>query len=174
MKSLACAYCTSDLVKRSQQQGLLGAILNSIRCAQFRCQLCTQRFWIMDWKKQHQNGTTISDKREYQRLKVKYQGTFTTGQRNGEGTIFNLSINGCTIYSPVRLHLGDLVSLRLSIPNSLSSIEIEAGVVRWNFMKRIGIEFSEVDSSQKERLRKLVETLLTYPMNELSAQRRIS
>ena len=63
------------------------------------------------------------------------------GDREGSGTVQDLSVNGCLIVSRTQVQHGDSLSLWLSLPHDAVPILIEAAEVRWPQKERFGVCF---------------------------------
>ena len=63
------------------------------------------------------------------------------GDREGSGTVQDLSVNGCLIVSPTQVKHGDSLSLWLSLPHDAVPILIEGAEVRWPEKERFGVHF---------------------------------
>ena len=74
------------------------------------------------------------------------------GDREGSGTIQDLSVNGCLIVSPTRVKNGDSLSLWLSLPHDAVPVLIEGAEVRWPEKERFGVCFQTLQPQQQLRL----------------------
>lgn len=168
MDRLQCKRCEMDYVRQSHRRGTLEWVLGTtMGMYPFRCQLCAYRFWVMRRNKPDRASFVNDDKRDYQRIQVRFPVTFVGDQHSGMGTVTNLSIRGCSMESTARPHHNAILSLKLYQSESLPPIEIETGIVRSALGKRFGIEFLEMDPTEEERLRSHVEGLIATRPNEL-------
>jgi hypothetical protein len=83
------------------------------------------------------------------------------GDREGSGTIQDLSVNGCLIVSPTPVEPGDSLSLWLSHPHELSPILIEGAEVRWSADERFGVCFLTLQPQEQIRLFEYLNTIAT-------------
>jgi len=164
MKTPVCKRCSMDYVCRSPQSGTLDRMLSKVHMAPFRCQLCSRRFWVMQWKAARKSSR--DNKREYQRLTVDFPLTFRGEHSKGKGTVTTLSIQGCTIDTDSRLPHDAVLSLTLHIPALKFRIQLE-GVVKRALGRRFGVEFLKMDAVDKKRLQNHIETLIVTGPNEL-------
>jgi len=74
------------------------------------------------------------------------------GDREGAGTIQDLSVSGCLIASPTRVKPGDSLSLWLSLPHDAVPILIEGAEVRWPEKERFGVCFQTLQPQEQLRL----------------------
>lgn len=74
----------------------------------------------------------------------------------GEGSVTNLSVSGCGIKSPTKVHRGTYLELRLLAPGRETPIPIELARVRWAMGACLGLEFIQVGVDQQHRLSRIV------------------
>ena len=80
------------------------------------------------------------ERRKHPRYEVQLPVLFN-GDREGSGTIKDLSVNGSLIVSPTQVKHGDSLSLWLSLPHDAVPILIEGAEVRWPEKERFGVCF---------------------------------
>ena len=125
----------------------------------FRCQFCTHRFLAFQWW--WRRFVNYYGRREYVRIPVSFQLTFSGKQVSGEGTVVNLSRQGCTIETNTPIPHGELLCLRIYEPDSQPLFEIEAAVVRFIAEKLVGVEFVRIQEREMERLGRVIVNLCT-------------
>ena len=91
------------------------------------------------------------ERRGHPRYEVQLPVLFN-GDREGSGTIQDLSVNGCLIVSPTRVKHGDSLSLWLSLPHDVVPILIEEAEVRWPAQERFGVCFQTLQPQEQLRL----------------------
>ncbi len=156
MKSPSCPSCNKDFVRRSQRQGHAEVVVSLFYLYPFRCQLCTHRFFAMQWGRRYRRYTP--DRREYLRIPVRVHATFLGEESRGEGTTTNLSMRGCALATDTRPTQGEVLRLKLNMQNGHpETIEVEAAVVRNVLGRQYGLEFLRLHSQEKERLGKIIE-----------------
>lgn len=74
----------------------------------------------------------------------------------GEGTMEDLSTNGCRIYSIEQITTGSRLKLSLFLQDHQWPMLVDEAVVRWKHGEEYGLEFTSIRLSQRERLRALV------------------
>ena len=154
-----CPRCRKNLVQQSPRQGWIEA-LSSIFCIYpFRCQLCTHRFHAFQWW--WDRFVSYYGRREYVRIPVRFQLTFSGKQVSGEGTVVNLSRLGCTIESLTPIPQGELLRLRIRKSDGQPLFEIEAAAVRRIVDKSVGVEFVRIQEREMERLERAIVNLYT-------------
>ena len=85
--------------------------------------------------------------------KVHYQISLsTTSAAAGEGTLLDLSIEGCRIECADQLSVNTYLSLRLSLAHEEPPVLVDLGAVRWVRGKERGIQFLSIQRLQLNRL----------------------
>ena len=154
-----CPKCGKNLVQQSPRQGLIEAPLRVFCICPFRCQLCTHRFLAFQWW--WRSFVTYYGRREYVRIPVQFQLTFSGRQVSGEGTVVNLSRQGGTIETDTPIPHDELLCLRIHQPDGQPLFEIEAAMVRTIVGKLVGVEFVRVQEREMERLGRVIVNLCT-------------
>ena len=79
--------------------------------------------------------------------------------REGEGTILNLSAEGCAITSATVADAAAYLQLTMQLREREEPICVDLAAVRWSTTARFGVEFIKVRPEEGERLRKFVKAL---------------
>jgi len=87
------------------------------------------------------------------RHKIACRVFFAGGGLEGEGTLDDLSRTGCKINCVTVPESGTTVKLDLFLPDYPRPLKVERSLVRWVKADSFGVEFVEVQASQRERLR---------------------
>ncbi len=87
------------------------------------------------------------------RHKLSCRAFFSTGGLEGEGIVNDLSKTGCKIQCQTIPEVGATVKVDLFLPDYPRPLKIERGLVRWIKTDSFGLEFVELQASQRERLR---------------------
>ena len=74
----------------------------------------------------------------------------------GEGTLTELSREGCRLLSDIPLKIGERYHLILQISKESRPIIVEAAVVRWTRENAYGLKFTSLQSVQESDLRELL------------------
>jgi PilZ domain len=159
MGLLLCPKCRKNLVQQAPRHGLAEALLSIFCVYPFRCQLCTHRFLGFQWW--WDRFVSYYGRREYVRIPVRFQLSFSGKQMSGEGTVVNLSRLGCTIETPTPIPRGELLSLRIHKPDGPPLFEVEAAEVRFIMEKSVGVEFVRMQDREMERLGRVIVNLYT-------------
>lgn len=80
------------------------------------------------------------------------------GDHQGEGTVADLSANGCKVHSPATVQTGDRLSLTLDIPRSGMRVKIDSAYVRWVEQGAFGLEWAARDPDLERTLQWLIKT----------------
>ena len=159
MGRIHCPKCSKNLVQQSPRRGMIEALLSFFCIYPFRCQLCAHRFLAFQWW--WRRFVNYYGRREYVRITVRFQLTFSGKQVSGEGTVVNLSRQGCTIETDTPIPHGELLCLRIHEPDGQPLFEIEAAVVRFIVEKLVGVEFVRIQEREMERLERVIVILCT-------------
>ena len=82
---------------------------------------------------------------------------FSNGYLEGEGTLVNLSTQGCRIDCPTEIEAGASVELWLFLPDYDWPLKIDKAEVRWKEGDVLGVEFVSLRPAQRDRLRRLLK-----------------
>ena len=159
MKAPACPKCKSELVGRTHRAGLVEQALSRAYVYPFKCQVCQHRFLRLRWGERYVRVPL--DRRDAERLPTRIPVTIhwkDGGQ--GQGTVRDLSVSGCGIETEAAVPVGALVLLQLE-PEGEPPIDIDVGEVRSRQTRRIGVRFSRVAPTHAERVRQIVQRLMT-------------
>jgi hypothetical protein len=97
--------------------------------------------------------------RPYRRSPVPCSVTYHTGPFQGQGTVWNLSLNGWKLSGDVPLRVGETCSLTVNLPNQ-ESIVVAAAIVRWVRGQEYGLETLVVEKQMHNRLEHYVKWLV--------------
>ncbi|OGW47775.1 MAG: hypothetical protein A2V62_00210 [Nitrospirae bacterium RBG_19FT_COMBO_58_9] len=74
----------------------------------------------------------------------------------GEATILDLSTGGCQATSLTELQIGTTLRLSLFLQDQQWPVRIDGAMVRWVHGTSFGLEFTEIRSAQRERIRAVI------------------
>jgi hypothetical protein len=92
------------------------------------------------------------------RLKLNCRVFFSGGALEGEGLVNDLSKTGCKIQCQTVPESGATLKADLFLPDYPRPLKIERGLVRWVKADTFGLEFVDIQASQRERLRVFLGT----------------
>lgn len=101
--------------------------------------------------------------RKAQRYAVQIPTYFTGESLTGEGTIVNLSPEGCAILSQENPRVSSYLSVRIDLSDLEAPLLIDLVAVRWLSDEKIGLEFIRMGEPEQQRLRQFVQTLEVKP-----------
>lgn len=159
MKQMLCPKCGKDFVRRTVRNGAGEIVLSAFYVYPFRCQLCAHRFLRPEFGKRYDES--IVDKRQYERIDVKFPLTFVGDKVSGSGMVGRLSLSGCELESPVRLMEGMMFHVQLQPPGLNPAITVETALVRSVRPPIAGLEFLRANPTEQFRLIQFVAGLLT-------------
>jgi PilZ domain-containing protein len=158
MSNIKCPHCAREFVRRVARSGLGEIVLGLFYIYPFKCQLCGHRF------RSFQRGVRYlrveEDRREYDRMEVKFPVTFSGQNISGEGMLLNISMAGCSFATSAELGIGMIVKLGLQISGAVAPVTVDAAVVRNVQRGSAGVEFLRWQASERERLQLFVRGLL--------------
>lgn len=92
-------------------------------------------------------------KRRSSRSSVEFLCYYSIGTgREWQGTVLNLSCDGCAVRKTVPVHRGDILRLLLFPTPNRSAIEVDHAVVRWATLEQFGAEFIMLSPRNTKRL----------------------
>lgn len=142
------------MVRLTRPRNAWDHLFTIVYCYPFRCQLCRARFRVIQPRYRFQ--VRRADWREYVRIPVEFRTLFSGEQIRGEGTMVDVSINGCWIKSGLRVPKGAAIHLRVYGGAQEPPIEIEAAVAWCTVGKGFGLVFFNIHPEHEEWLRQLI------------------
>ncbi len=159
MKQIPCPKCGKDFIRRTLRASAGEYLLSALYVYPFRCQLCAHRFLRLELGRRYNEATV--DKRQYERIPIKFPVTFVGEKTSGAGTITHLSLGGCALESSLTLMEGMIFNLRLQPPDVSPAITIETAIVRSVRPPVAGLEFLRTNPTEQYRLIQFMVGLLT-------------
>ena len=93
------------------------------------------------------------------RSPVQCSVTYHAGPFHGQGTVWNLSLNGWKLSGDLPLRVGETCSLTVNLPNQ-ESIFVAAAIVRWARGQEDGRETLAVEKQTHRRLEHVIKRLV--------------
>jgi PilZ domain len=106
-------------------------------------------------------GTMI--RRKHPRFLVELPCSFMGDEATGEGTVLDLSMEGCCMRSTTPLLKGTYVNVFLTLLGQIPPLPIELAVIRWAKGHMFGLEFIRIADTHLIRLRRYTENLEQVP-----------
>lgn len=102
--------------------------------------------------------------RPYHRFPVQCSVTYNAGPFQGQGIVWNLSLNGLRLSGDLPMRPGETLSLTVTLPNE-QRIEVPEAVVRWSRGQEFAVENVVVDRHTLARLLHFVRRLAQEPVH---------
>ena len=96
--------------------------------------------------------------RPFRRFPVQCPISYHAGPSRGLGILWNFSVNGWKLSGDVPLHVGQLCSLTVSLPN-LPNFVVSTAIVRWARNEEYGLETLAIDKQVHRQLEQVIEQL---------------
>jgi hypothetical protein len=153
-----CPRCSKEYVMRVSRVGLDERLASLFYVYPFRCQLCSHRFKFFQWG--IKDKRIEEDRREYERLPASFPVRFDAGAVRGRGLTVDVSMAGCTFHTEAELVEGNILRMGLELPQETSPVSVEAVIIRTLRSGRVGVEFLQFETSERERLQPFIRGLL--------------
>jgi len=158
MLQLKCPNCSREFVRRVARVGLRERLAGWFYIYPFKCQICGFRFRFLQWGVRYMR--VEEDHREYDRMAMNFPVTFRGDQFEGEGSVLNISMGGCSFSTAGQLKVGAIMRLELKMSNEAGPVVVEAAVLRHWHNQIAGVEFIQWRQGERERLQLFVRGLL--------------
>jgi len=104
------------------------------------------------------------EQRKHPRFPVRFRSSFSSANLvAGEGTLEDLSIRGCRVYSGIEVKPGTALELRIHFPNGEPPMCITQAITRWCRASSFGLEFVTLSPEDWARLQHVVKDLELEP-----------
>jgi c-di-GMP-binding flagellar brake protein YcgR len=85
---------------------------------------------------------------------------FDVGAVQGRGLAVDISMAGCTFHTETELTEGNILRMRLEVPDETSPVRVEAVIIRTLRAGRVGVEFVQFENGERERLQRFIRGLI--------------
>jgi c-di-GMP-binding flagellar brake protein YcgR len=99
------------------------------------------------------------NRRKYSRFQVELECSFVGDQYTGEGTVLDLSMEGCRMRCDTSLLKGAYVELFINLLGQIPPLPVGLAVIRWSAGTVFGLEFIRIADRHQVRLRRYVKDL---------------
>ena len=96
--------------------------------------------------------------RPFRRFAVQCPVSYNAGSAQGQGTLWNFSVNGWKLSGDVPLQVGQMCSLTITLPDQ-PSFFVSAAIVRWARGQEYGLETLAIDKQIHSRLEQVIHQL---------------
>jgi PilZ domain len=97
--------------------------------------------------------------RPYRRFPMPCPVTYHAGLHQGQGTVWNFSLNGWRLSGDVRLRIGQTCSMIVTLPNE-QGLFVVAAIVQWRRGHEYGLETLVMEKQTESRLKQYVKRLV--------------
>lgn len=110
------------------------------------------------------------ENRKHLRFPVHFHSSFSSANTvSGEGTLGDLSIRGCRVFSLTDVGPGTTLELRIIVSDEEPSLQVNQAIVRWSRDGVFGLEFLSLTTDEWARLQHVVKDLERKPFQQDSA-----
>ncbi len=104
------------------------------------------------------------ENRKDPRFPVQFRSSFSSANVvSGEGTLGDLSIRGCRVFTLTEVKPGTTVQLRVEISDDEPPLQVNQAIVRWHREDSFGLEFVSLIPDEWARLQHVVKELEMEP-----------
>ena len=97
------------------------------------------------------------DLRKSPPIRVHFRSVSAGGQLDGEGTVMDLSAEGCHVDSDTRVQSVTGLELWFFLPDHDRPIRVQVAEVRWTRGRTFGLEFLSMRAEDRERLGRVLQ-----------------
>jgi len=108
-------------------------------------------------KRMPSESANMTEQRQHIRYQVEFPATFA-GDHAGIGIVYNLGMGGCKVASDLAVQSGALLVVILKVPEQTSAITVRTATVQWTLEREFGVEFLEMQESERARLEQFLAT----------------
>lgn len=158
--TLFCPRCSSLLIARCQDTRFLDKLFSLFVLVPFECQSCRHRFRVKQPRRR--DVTPETERRNIVRIPIQVPVNFEYGDDGGEGTLTDLSKDGCTLDSKRRLRPGLLLRVHLPAGPELApqAFVTQIATVRSVDGSRAGLKFLAFTPPEQIHLEQTVTSTL--------------
>src|SRR5215831_11180608 len=96
------------------------------------------------------------ERRQHDRYRVDYIGSFSGKNVGAHGVILDLSIAGGRARSGVAFNKDDLLWVIIAVPGFAKALHVPRAVVRWSHGQEFGMEFLQMETDDQQQLGELI------------------
>ena len=96
--------------------------------------------------------------RPFRRFPVQCPVTYNAGSIQGQGTLWNFSVNGWKLSGDVPLQVGQMCSLTVTLPDQPRFV-VSTAIVRWARGQEYGLETLAIDKEIHSQLEHVIHQL---------------
>ena len=94
--------------------------------------------------------------RKYGRIAVELFVLLIVVSSRGQGIIVDISLTGCRVHSQLAVKKNESIGLLIEVPGHDKPLYINQAAIRWANNQEFGIEFIQMELSDRQRLHEVV------------------
>lgn len=95
--------------------------------------------------------------RKYGRVAVEFPVSLSLAFCRAEGVLLDISLTGCRVKSELEVEKNDRLGLLILVPGYDNPLYINQASIRWANNEEFGMEFLEMELTDRQRLHEVVE-----------------
>ena len=95
--------------------------------------------------------------RRYGRIAVELSASISGGCSRAQGIIIDISLTGCRARSALAVNKDDCVGVLIHVPGHDNPIYITRAAIKWTNAQEFGMQFLEMELSDRQRLQETVQ-----------------
>jgi PilZ domain-containing protein len=96
--------------------------------------------------------------RRYGRIAVELSASFSGASSRAQGLVLDLSLTGCRAHSTLAVKKDDCVGVLIEVPGDSDPLYITQATIRWVNAQEFGMEFLQMELTDRQRLQEIVQT----------------
>ena len=96
--------------------------------------------------------------RRYGRIAVELSASISGGSSRAQAVILDISLTGCRAESNLSVKKDDCVGVLIDVPGYENPIYIPQAAIKWANARECGMEFLEMELSDRQRLQEVVQS----------------
>jgi hypothetical protein len=149
-----CPNCGEAEGRRSRRRGVTEQLLAFIFVFPFRCQECAYRFFL--FRPGRHYVRVRKDRRDFERALVRFQAQYAGHGGDGQGTVTDLTISGCSLEVEGNAVTGTALELVLDLKDGGSPVKVEGHVEHRRPPSSVGLKFTRIAEADRVRIGKVV------------------
>jgi hypothetical protein len=102
--------------------------------------------------------------RKHVRVPVEYLASFSGTSSRAQGVILDLSIDGCRARSDYGVKKDDCLGVLIDVPEYENPLYVSRAAIRWTKVHEFGMEFIQMELSDRQRLVQVVQQKIAGSM----------
>lgn len=94
--------------------------------------------------------------RKYGRIAVEFPASFSGASFRAQGVIVDISLSGCRVHSALAMKKNERLGVLIDVPGYDHPLYISQAAIRWASAEEFGIEFLEMELTDRQKLHEVV------------------